>query len=154
MELHISMNFKEDALSNVLVDIGSSLNVLPKCTLARLSYQGAPMRYNSVVMKAFDGSRKTVIGEVDLPIKIVLSEFQITSQVSEIHPAYNCLLGRSWIHEVGFITSTLHQKLKFIKNGKMVTVGGEKALFGSHLSSFTYILKLKKKLELRSKVFP
>ncbi|KAI5407866.1 hypothetical protein KIW84_053923 [Lathyrus oleraceus] len=40
LALHISMNCKEDALSNVLVDTGSSLNVLPKSTLSKLSYQG------------------------------------------------------------------------------------------------------------------
>ncbi|KAI5397039.1 hypothetical protein KIW84_063023 [Lathyrus oleraceus] len=33
LALHISMNYKDDALSNVLVDTGSSLNVLPKLTL-------------------------------------------------------------------------------------------------------------------------
>lgn len=75
LSLHISRNCKEDALSNVLVDTGSSLNVLPKSTLARLSYQGAPMRYNGVVMKVFDSSRKTVIGEVDLPFKFGSSDF-------------------------------------------------------------------------------
>ncbi|KAI5404802.1 hypothetical protein KIW84_051822 [Lathyrus oleraceus] len=70
MALHISMNCKNDAMSNVLVDTGSSLNVLLKFTLSKLSYQGPPMRQSGVVVKAFDGSRKTVIGEVDLPIKI------------------------------------------------------------------------------------
>ncbi|KAI5442582.1 hypothetical protein KIW84_011578 [Lathyrus oleraceus] len=63
LELHISMNWKDDALSNVLVDTGSSLNVLPKSTLAKLSYQGPPMRQSGVVVKAFDGSCKIVIGE-------------------------------------------------------------------------------------------
>ena len=33
----------------------------------------------------------------------------------------------------------LHQKLKFVKNVKLVIVGGEKALLVSHLSSFTYV---------------
>ncbi|XP_050897058.1 uncharacterized protein LOC127103860 [Lathyrus oleraceus] len=107
MALLISMNYKEDALSNVLVDTGSSLNVLPKSTLARLSYQGAHMRYSGVI-------------------------------VMDIHPAYSCILGRPWIHEAGAVTSTLHQKLKFVKNGKLVIIGGEKALLVSHLSSFTY----------------
>ncbi|KAI5427282.1 hypothetical protein KIW84_032627 [Lathyrus oleraceus] len=37
------------------------------------------------------------------------------------------------------VTSTLHQKLKFIKNKKLVVIGGEKALLVSHLSSFSYI---------------
>ncbi|KAI5445878.1 hypothetical protein KIW84_013922 [Lathyrus oleraceus] len=131
MALHISMNCKTDAMSNMLVDTGSSLNVLPKTTLSRLSYQGPPMRQSGVVVKAFDGSRKTVIGEVDLPIKIGPSDFQVTFQVMDIHPSYSCLLGRPWIHEAGVVTSTLHQKLKFVKNKKLVVVGGEKALLKS-----------------------
>ncbi|KAI5434826.1 hypothetical protein KIW84_021587 [Lathyrus oleraceus] len=57
----------------------------------------------------------------------------------DIHPAYSCLLGRPWIHEAGTVTSTLHQKLKFVKNGKLVIVGGEKALLVSHMSSFSYV---------------
>ncbi|KAI5407865.1 hypothetical protein KIW84_053922 [Lathyrus oleraceus] len=57
----------------------------------------------------------------------------------DIHPAYSCLLGRPWIHEAGAVTSTLHQKLKFVKNGKLVIVGGEKVLLVSHLSSFSYV---------------
>ncbi|KAI5436220.1 hypothetical protein KIW84_022621 [Lathyrus oleraceus] len=109
LALHILMNCKDDALSNVLVDTGSSLNVLLNSTLSKLSYQGAPMRYSGVIVKAFDGSRKTVIGEVDLPMKI------------------------------GVVTSTLHQKLKFVKNGKLVIVGGENALLVNHLSSFSYV---------------
>ncbi|KAI5408702.1 hypothetical protein KIW84_054512 [Lathyrus oleraceus] len=133
LALHNSMNCKEDALSNVLFDTGSSLNVLPKSTMSRHSYHGAPMRYSGVIVKAFDGSRKTVIGEVNLPIKIGPSDFQITFQVMDIHPTYSCLLGRPWIHEAGAVAFTMHQKLKFVKNGKLVVVGGEKALLVSHL---------------------
>ncbi|GAU51349.1 hypothetical protein TSUD_412970 [Trifolium subterraneum] len=139
LALHISMNCNSDALSNVLVDTGSSLNVMPKATLARLSYQGAPMRHSGVVVKAFDGSKKPVIGEVDLPMMIGPHLFQITFQVMDIQAAYSCLLGRPWIHDSGAVTSTLHQKLKFVKNGKLVIVGGEQALLVSHLSSFSFI---------------
>ncbi|KAI5441155.1 hypothetical protein KIW84_010570 [Lathyrus oleraceus] len=55
----------------------------------------------------------------------------------DIHPAYNCLLGRPWIHEVGALTSTSHHKLKIVKNGKLVVVGREKALLktGAPMSS-------------------
>ena len=38
------------------------------------------------------------------------------------------------------MTTTLHQKLKFVKNKKLVVVGGEKALLVSHMSSFSYIV--------------
>lgn len=97
------------------------------------------MRYSGIIVKAFDGSRKSVIGEVDLPICIGPHVFQITFQVMDIVPAYSCLLGCPWIHEAGAITSTLHQKLKFVKNGQILTVNGEQAMLISHLSSFSVI---------------
>lgn len=107
--------------------------------MPNLSYQGAPIRFRGVVVKAIDGSKKTVIGEVDLPFKISPCLLHITLQVMDIHPAYNCLPGRPWIHEVMAVTSTLHQKLKFVKNEKLVIVGGEQAMLISHLSSFSNI---------------
>ena len=39
MALNISINCMSDALASVLVDTGSSLNVMPKFTLVRLSFQ-------------------------------------------------------------------------------------------------------------------
>lgn len=137
--LHISANCQGDSLSNILIDTGSSLNVMPKSTLVKLKYQGGHVRFSGIILKAFDRSRKSVIGEVDLPICIGPHVFQITFQVMDIVPAYSCLLGRPWIHEAGAITSTLHQKLKFVKNGQIVTVNGQQAMLISHLSSFSVI---------------
>jgi len=139
MALHISVNCNTDALSNMLVDSGSSLNVMAKTTYNQLSYKSAPLRRSDMMVKAFDGSRKNVLGEVDLPITIGLHVFQITFQVMDIQASYSCLLDRPWIHEAGAVTSTLHQKLKFVENGKLVTVGGEQAMLVSHLSSFSFI---------------
>ena len=57
----------------------------------------------------------------------------------EIIPAYSYLLGRPWIHEAGAVTSTLHQKLKFVRERKIVIINGEQALLISHLSSFSMV---------------
>jgi len=139
LALHISVNCKSDALSKVLIDTGSSLNVMAKTTMDKLSYRDTHLRPSGVVVKAFDGSRKLVIGEIDLPITIGPHMFQITFQVMDIQASYSCLLGRPWIHEAGELTSTLHQKLKIVQNGKLVTVSGETTLLVSHLSTFSYI---------------
>ncbi|GAU40248.1 hypothetical protein TSUD_219590 [Trifolium subterraneum] len=139
LALHISMSCKFDSLSNVLVDTGSSLNVMSKITFDKLAYRGATLRPSALIVKAFDGSRKSVIGEIYLPISVGLYEFQITFQVMDIRASYSCLLGRPWIHEAGAVTSTLHQKLKFVREGKLVIVNGEEALLVSHLSAFSYI---------------
>ncbi|MCI92138.1 hypothetical protein A2U01_0113434, partial [Trifolium medium] len=45
-----------------------------------------------------------------------------------VQASYSCLLGRPWIHAAGAVTSTLHQKLKFVQGGKLVVVNGEEVL--------------------------
>ncbi|PKI40926.1 hypothetical protein CRG98_038691 [Punica granatum] len=39
--------------------------------------------------------------------------------------AFSLLLGRPWIHSAGAVPSTLHQKLKFIVEKRLITVKGE-----------------------------
>jgi hypothetical protein len=129
----------DTVLARVLVDTGSSLNVLPKSTLNKMSINGTYLKPNSLIVKAFDGSRRSVIGEVCLPVQIGPHTFDITFQVMDINPAYSCLLGRPWIHAAGAVTSTLHQKLKFVVDDKLITVAGEEDIFVSHLSSFQYV---------------
>ncbi|XP_058733026.1 uncharacterized protein LOC131604613 [Vicia villosa] len=97
-DLYISAKYKDNTSTDVLVDAGSSLNIMPWSTLESLFYQGAPFRPNGVSVLTFEGFSCTMIGEIDLPIRIGPHDFDITFQVMEIYPAYNCLLGRPWIH--------------------------------------------------------
>lgn len=87
LALHISMNYQDDDMSIVLVDNESSLNVMPNYTMSNLSYQGAPVSFSGVVVKVFDGLKKTMIVEVNLPMKIGMCLFQIMFQGIDIHPA-------------------------------------------------------------------
>lgn len=82
------------------------------------------MKPSELVVRAFDGSRRMVFGEVDLPTKIGLYTFFITFYVMDIYPAYSCLLGRPWIHSTEDVTSTLHQRLKLLANNKLVVFEG------------------------------
>ncbi|XP_050914950.1 uncharacterized protein LOC127129883 [Lathyrus oleraceus] len=137
--LHISKECKGAVLSHVLVDTGSSLNVLPKKALAKLDCEGLILRPTDLVVRAFDGSKRAVFGEVELLVKIGPEVFKSVFCVMDIQSMYNCLLGRPWIHAVGAVTSTLHQKLKYILDGQVVTVCGEEDIFISQLSSFKYV---------------
>ena len=69
---------------HVLVDTGSSLNVLPKGALDRLDYKGLVLKPNDIVVRAFDGSKRMVHGEVDLLIKVGSQVFNSTFYVMDI----------------------------------------------------------------------
>lgn len=121
------------------MDIDSSLNMILKNTLSQLLVRREEMRPISFVVRAFEVFRRQLIGEVDLAIRVGPHSFTITFKVMDINPTYNCLLGRPWIHVVGVVTSTLHQKLKFMFEDKLVIVSGEEDFLINELSSFRYV---------------
>ena len=145
--LHITVKCLNHVMAKVLVDNGSSLNMMPKTTLDKLPYDGSQMRPSGIVVRTFDGSRREVVGEIDLPVEIGPYIFQITFQVMDIAPAYSCLLGRSWIHSAGAVPSTLHQKLKFIVGTQLVIVKGEEDILVSCPTSTPYIEAAEEALE-------
>lgn len=138
-ELHISIKCTYVTLAWVLVGTCSSLNMLPKTTLTQQNTKGVQMRPSALVVKAFDGSKRMVIRDIDLPILIGPQTFRITFQVMDIMPSYNCLLGRLWIHVAGVVTSSVYQKPKSVTSSKLVSISGEEDIFVSHLTSFRYI---------------
>lgn len=89
--LQISIEHVGTILSRVLMDIDSSFNILPTSSLSKLTIEGLVMKPSELVVREFDGSRRTVIGEVDLPTKIGPHTFFITMY---IYPTYSYLLGR------------------------------------------------------------
>ncbi|PKI73129.1 hypothetical protein CRG98_006471 [Punica granatum] len=72
--------------------------------------------------RALNGEDKEPIGEVTLPIEkfeIGPCTFDVTFQVSDIPNPFNLLLGDpDCIHAACAIPSSLHQKVKFVVNGK------------------------------------
>ena len=106
--LHITTKVKDCTLPKVLIDNGSSLNVIPLSTLMRLLVDRSYMKHSKTVVRAFDGTRREVTGEIEIEMQIGPCTFNVKFQVMDISPSYNCLLGRPWIHIAGAVPSTLH----------------------------------------------
>ncbi|KAI5422655.1 uncharacterized protein LOC127076396 isoform X2 [Lathyrus oleraceus] len=137
--LHISIECKGITLSHVLIDNGSSLNVLPKVVLDKLDCKGIELKPSDSVVRAYDGAKSVVHGEVVLPIKIGPQVFNTIFHIMNIRPAYSCLLGRPWIHGASDVASSLHQKLRYPIEGKIVTVCGEEEYIVSSVHTFRYV---------------
>ena len=92
--LHITTKVKDFTLPKVLIDNGSSLNVMPLSTLMRLLVDRSYMKHTKTVVRAFDGTRWEVIGEIEIEVQIGPCTFNVEFQVMDISPSYNCLLRR------------------------------------------------------------
>ncbi|RDY11596.1 hypothetical protein CR513_03713, partial [Mucuna pruriens] len=145
--LHIAVKCGNYMIAKVLIDNGSSLNVMPKTMLDKLYSLSAILRNSPVVIKAFDGSKREVMGKITLPICIGPTTFDITFQVIDIWPAYSCLLGRPLIHAARAVYSSLHQKVKFIADEQLVNIMGEKEIMVSTPFLMEYIEEDEEALE-------
>ena len=106
--LHVSVRCMDHVVATVLIDKGSSLNVMPKTTLEKLPFSASRLKLSSMVVRGFDGSQREVMGEIDIPIQIGPHTGNAVVQVVDIKPAESCRLGRPWIHALGVVPSTLH----------------------------------------------
>ena len=57
-------------VSRVLIDNGSSLNVCPLATLHLLEIDLSIIKPSATIVRAFDGSKREMAGEVDLEVTI------------------------------------------------------------------------------------
>ena len=73
-------------------------------------------------MRAYDNSHREVMGTLTLELMIGLVVFQVLLQILRIPVSFNLLLGRPWIHSAGVIPYSLHLKVKFIHDGRVITL--------------------------------
>ena len=62
------------------------------------------------------------MGTLSTRVTIGPVKYSILFQVLRIPSFFNLFLGRPWIHKAGAIPSSLHQKLKFIHEGRIITI--------------------------------
>ena len=81
---------------------------------------------SSYTIKAYDRTHRTVIGTLSTHVMIRPVKYSILFQVLRIQSSFNLLLGRPWIHEAGSIPSSLHQKLNFIHEGRIIMIQSDR----------------------------
>ena len=130
--LHISVSCLGRRVPFVLLDNGSALNVCPLAADIALGYGPADFEPSTQTVRAYDNIRREVMGTLTLKLMIGPIVFQVLFQILRILVSFNLLLGHPWIHSAGAIPSSLHLKVKFIHDGRVITIS---STGGAHLTS-------------------
>ena len=109
-------------MPSILLDNGFALNVCQLVTAIALGFSLTNFGNSSQIVKAYDGTQRTVMGTLNTHVMIGLVKYSILFQILRIQSFFNLLLGHPWIHEAGVIPSSLHQKVKFIHEGRIITI--------------------------------
>ena len=70
------------------------------------------MLYGSPLM-SFDGKLVIPKGMIRLPIQISPEIVEVNFIVVDTYSPYTTIVGKPWLHTLGVVASSLHQKVKF-----------------------------------------
>ena len=81
-------------------------------------YKGLNLRpedltaYDSPLV-SFDGKLVTPKGQIRLPVEAGSEVVEVDFIVADAYSPYTALVARPWLHTLGAVASTLHQKVKY-----------------------------------------
>ena len=106
--LVIKLRIGDNLVSRVLVDGGSSSDILFWDAYRRMGLKEKEIRPIKTSVHVFNGAEVKPLGMVVLPIyaadRVVMVKFLVVDTPS----AMNIIMGREWIHAVKGVVSTLH----------------------------------------------
>ncbi|XP_056860096.1 uncharacterized protein LOC130508551 [Raphanus sativus] len=111
--LVISLTIANCLVKRILVNNGSSGNIIFHSAFADLGLEPMALTRKATPFVGFSGEVKQILGEVLLPVYAEGINQATKFLVVDCPSSYNVILGRPWIHDMGAVPSTLHQLVKF-----------------------------------------
>ena len=111
--LVISLTVANCLVKRILVDNGSSGNIIFQAAYKDLGLEESALTRRITPLIGFSGEVKQTAGEVTLPVYAEGVNMSTKFLVVECGSSYNMIRGRPWIHGMGAVPSTLHQMVKF-----------------------------------------
>ncbi|KAL5543502.1 hypothetical protein UlMin_007286 [Ulmus minor] len=125
--LVISLLIANYRSKRILIDNGSSTNVIFLNALKEMNIDESHIHRRSTVLVGFSGEQKFTLGDITLPVYASGVNLHINFVVLDSPSAYNVILGRPWIHEMRAVPSTFHQVIKFPTTWDVREIRGEQA---------------------------
>ncbi|XP_070040381.1 uncharacterized protein [Nicotiana tomentosiformis] len=122
--LVISVFMNKIQVKHVLIDPGSSANIIRSRVVEQLSLQDQIV-LAARVLNDFNMASETTKGEITFLVNVAGTIQETKFYLIKGDMRYNALLGRPWIHSMRAVPSTLHKVLKFPTSDGVKTVYGE-----------------------------
>ncbi|XP_059658770.1 uncharacterized protein LOC132305107 [Cornus florida] len=119
--LVISLLVTNCMIKRVLVDPGSSANIITKAVFKQLEIPSSSIQPTSSPLMGFNGTNVDPIGVINLSVIAAKKTLKENFVLKKIHHSYNLIIGRGSIHRMNEVPSTFHQVMRCLSpDGKEV----------------------------------
>ena len=115
-------------MRRVLIDQGSAVEIMYPDLYKGLNLKPENLTAYESPLVSFEG--KTVIpkGQLRLPIQTDLEVVEVDFIVVDSYSPYTAIVARPWLHALGDVSSTLHQKVKYRSEGLVKEILGSQSV--------------------------
>ena len=112
----------------VLVDQGSTVEIMYPNLYKGLNLKSEDLTAYESLLISFEG--KTIIskGQIRLPIQTDSEIVEVDFIVVDSYSPYTAIVAKPWLHALGAVSSTLHQKVKYPSKGLVKEVLGNQSV--------------------------
>ena len=99
-------------VKRVLVDQGSAAKIMYLDLYKGLGLKPEDLTTYSSPLVSFEGKMVVPKGQIRLPVQVGADVVEVDFIVIDALSPYTAIMGRPWLHSLGVVSSTLHQKVK------------------------------------------
>ena len=115
-------------VKRVIVDQGNAAEIMYHDLFKGLGLKSKDLRSYSSPLVSFEGKMVVLKGQIRLPVQIRTDVVEVDFIVVEAFSSYTAIMGRPWLHSLGAVSSTLHQKVKYPSRGQVLEIVGSQSM--------------------------
>ncbi|XP_010456866.1 PREDICTED: uncharacterized protein LOC104738380 [Camelina sativa] len=123
--LVVELEIGESMVTKILIDTGSSVNVIFKDVLIQMEVDLRTAEHDVQPLTGCDGDTVMTVGTIMLPVYVGEKMHCINFAIIDKPIVYNVILGTSWLHKMKAVASTYHQCVKFPTSRGIFTLRGD-----------------------------
>ena len=104
-------------VKRIMVDQGSAVEIMYPDLYKGLNLKAEDLTPYSSPLVSFKGKIIIPKGQIRLPVQTSSEMVEVDFIVVDAYSPYTAIVARPWLHTLGAVSSTLHQKVKYPSRG-------------------------------------
>ena len=115
-------------MKRVMIDQGSAAEIMYPDLYKGVGLKTENLTTYSSPLVSFESKMVVPKGQIRLPVQAGTDVVEVDFIVVNAFSPYTAIMGRSWLHFLGVVSSTLHQKVKYPSEDQVLEIVGSQSV--------------------------
>ncbi|XP_065638532.1 uncharacterized protein LOC136071330 [Quercus suber] len=125
--LVVTLRIRGYDVKRVMVDQGSAVEIMYPDLFKGLNLRLDDLTPYCSPLVSFEGRMVTPKGQIRLPVQTGSEVVEVNFIVVDVYSPYMAIVARPWLHTLGAVSFTLHQKVKYPFEGRVCEIRGDQS---------------------------